>query len=101
MAEDYTDKRRDLASIAVDAATDIVRGVQALMAMSPELKQVGGGFVDSDFEGNTSLKHVNAWKMNTLITIVAPVLQQVADAPISQDTKVTHADILFAVKRAR
>lgn len=99
MAEVYIDQRRDLASRAVDAATDIVRGVQTLVNLGPELAQKGGGFADEDFAG-TNLAYLNAWKLNNLVNIVAPALQAVSQMPIAEGASVTHRDILYAVKRA-
>jgi hypothetical protein len=99
MPEDYTSKRRDLATKAIDAATMIVNGTRLLVSMGPELAQAGGGFSDDDFNG-TAMSHVNAYKMDILINVVAPALQRAADQTIAPDSSIKHVDILLAVKRA-
>lgn len=98
MAEDYTAKRRDLATKAIEAATRAVEAIQYLANVGPELAQTGGGFEDSDFEG-TALAHVNAWKMNNLVNVVAVGLRAASDTPLP-GSDVTFKEILLAVKRA-
>lgn len=98
MAEDYTAKRRDMATRAVDRTTQLVDSIRALQGLRADLTEVGGGFEDSDFEG-TNLGHLNAWKLNTLLNTVVPALDGAADLPIDEGG-VTARSILLAVKRA-
>lgn len=98
MAEDYTSKRMDMGSNAVEAATQVVEGMRTLLALQAELSQAGGGFEDSDCVG--TLAHCNAWKLNNLCNVVAPALKLAADTPIGGGSAVTHLDLLYAVKRA-
>jgi hypothetical protein len=96
MAEDYTVKRRDMATRAVTAATQLIDAVNLLVNLGPKLAQSGGGFEDADFEG-TGLSHLNSWKMNTLVNVVAPALVVAAATPLDTETAMTHKDVLLAV----
>jgi hypothetical protein len=99
MAEDYTRKRLDMASRTVEATTSLVNAIRTLKGLKEDLNEVGGGFQDSDFDTNTDVKHLNAWKANTLLNVVVPALDAAADQPIG-DNGVTAREILLAVKRA-
>ena len=90
-----------MADKAIVATTDVVRGIQTLLALASEIPQAGGVFDDADFDG-TNMQHVNAWKLNTLLGVVAPALKLGAATPIdpAQPDGVKMIDILYAVKRA-
>lgn len=72
MAQDQTDKRRNLASRAMNASIAFVDALLEMQQIAAE-RPVAGNFVDADFDG-TSLKHMTPAMIGTLIDIVVPNL---------------------------
>jgi hypothetical protein len=104
MAEDYKVKRQDMVTRIVELDTALVNAIRGLKGMKEDLPEVGGGFEDADLldgQGRplSSLSHLNAWKLNTLLNVVVPALDAAADQPIGSNG-VTARSILLAVKRA-
>lgn len=71
MPQDYVPKRRDIATAAVQAATEMSNAYTSLKSCASTLLQTGGNFEDTDFEG-TNLAYLNAYSMNVLLTIFLP-----------------------------
>jgi hypothetical protein len=73
MAQNFVPKRQDIASKAIEAATNIENALVALQQSSLDLAQTGGNFQDTDFDG-TSYEYTNAYNMNVLLQTVTPAL---------------------------
>lgn len=68
---DFVPKRRDIATAAVKAATDMSNAYTTLKTCAATLLQTGGNFEDSDFVG-TNMAYLSAYNMNVLLTIFLP-----------------------------
>lgn len=109
MAENYTNKRRGLASEAVKAVDRLLEAVWELDQIRQITVESGGGFVDADVEVDVNdnaviwngiyLSHLNAWKLNVLLNIVVPGLVAGLEDHLEDNPEAaTYKQILLAVK---
>jgi hypothetical protein len=92
MPENTTNKRRGLATRAINAAQKAVEARRELAAIEEEAE--GLVFLDSDFE-NTDLQHVNAYQIDVLINQLGGELEAWFDDP----TKPLRNAVFFGVLR--
>lgn len=87
MAQDQTDKRRNIATNAVFYATQLWDSLNALKELAAE-HVVAGNFEDADFEV-TDLKHLTPFMIGSLLDIHVPAIYDfVTDSgtPAREDT---------------
>jgi hypothetical protein len=93
MAQDQTDKRRNIATNAIAYATQLWDALLALKELSEE-RAIAGNFVDTDFDG-TDMKHLTPFMIGSLLDTHAPAIYNfVADAGTP-----ARLDILLEVRR--
>jgi len=94
MAQDQTSKRRNIASKAATAATQLWDAVTTLQDLALERTQ-SGNFVQADFDG-TALAYLTPFLVGLLLDTVTPAIGTFMGAPLGGGA--APRDILLQMK---
>jgi len=95
-AQDQSNKRRNIASRAVTASTQLWDAVQDLSELSLERVQ-SGNFVDDDFSG-TALTHLTPFLVGLLLDTVGPAVKTFMESQIGGNGAIPR-DILIQMRQ--